>query len=341
MTLTRLGRLDDGAKPLELAQIAAPIPAPGQVRVKVAVCGVCHTELDEIEGRTPPSSLPRVLGHQVVGRIDQTGPGMSAAWIGRRVGVAWIFHACGRCKYCTSGRENLCAEFRATGRDVDGGYAEFMTVAADFVHPIPDGIDDLSAAPLLCAGAIGHRSIQRTELVDGQTLGLTGFGSSAHLVMYETRHRFPHSQVFVFARDEAERAFARELGASWTGAIDEPAPVKLDAIIDTTPAWTPVVESLAHLAQGGRLVINAIRKEDTDRRALDRLDFAAHLWLEKEVVSVANVTRQDVRDFLQLAAEIPIRPRVETFALEDANAALAALRWRGSRGSTVLRVATS
>jgi propanol-preferring alcohol dehydrogenase len=337
MLLKALGPVVEGRPPLVAEDWPDPEPGPGEVLICVAACGVCHTELDEIEGRTPPPRLPLILGHQAVGRVEALGDGAAGVAIGDRVGVAWIFSACGVCDYCLRGEENLCALFRATGRDVHGGYAERMTAPAAFVHAIPDAFTDAEAAPLLCAGAIGLRSLRLTGLADGRRLGLTGFGASGHLVLKLVRHRFPNTRVFVFARSVAERNFARDLGAEWAGDTAERAPEPLAAIIDTTPAWTPIVEALANLERGGRLVINAIRKEDADKQALLRLDYPTHLWLEKEIKSVANVTREDVREFLRLAAEIPIRPEVVEYPLEDANRAILELRTREVRGAKVLR----
>jgi propanol-preferring alcohol dehydrogenase len=214
-----------------------------------------------------------------------------------------------------------------------------MTAPAGFVFAIPDAFSDAEAAPLLCAGAIGYRSLELTELEDGETLGLSGFGASAHLVLMMVRHRYPNSRVLVFARNTEERTFALELGATWAGDWADEPPEKPGAIIDTTPVWNPVVESLRHLAPGGRLVVNAIRKEDADKDDLLRLDYPSHLWMEKEIKSVANVARSDVGDFLDLAAEIPIRPEVEEYALEDANRALLDLKTRRIRGAKVLRIA--
>jgi propanol-preferring alcohol dehydrogenase len=336
MVLERICPLTTDARPLTRVDLPVPQPAPGEVLLKVSACGVCHTELDEIEGRTPPPKLPVVLGHQVVGQVVDSGPGRSRFDIGDRVGVAWIFSACGRCDYCRSGRENLCARFAATGRDANGGYAEYMTVGADFALPLPDGFSDVEAAPLLCAGAIGYRSLRLTGLRDGQRLGLTGFGASAHLVLKMVRRRYPASPVYVFARSSRERDFARELGAVWAGDTLDAAPELLDTIIDTTPAWTPVLAALANLAPGGRLVINAIRKEAGDQERLQTLDYPRHLWLEKEIKSVANVTRSDVTEFLALAADIPIRPEVQTFALSEANTALTELKQRRIRGAKVI-----
>jgi propanol-preferring alcohol dehydrogenase len=331
--------VSDGRPPLALEDWPAPIPGPGEALIRVGACGVCHTELDEIEGRTPPPRLPIILGHQAVGRVEALGEGTAGVAIGDRVGVAWIFSACGGCPYCRRCEENLCEHFRATGRDVPGGYAEWMTASAGFVHPIPAAFTDAEAAPLLCAGAIGLRSLRLAGLEDGRSLGLTGFGASAHLVMKLVRHRFPNSRVCVFARSEAERSFALELGAAWAGDTAERPPEPLAAIIDTTPAWAPIVEALASLERGGRLVINAIRKEEADKQALLRLDYPAHLWLEKEIKSVANVTRGDVREFLRLAAEIPIKPEVREYDLDDANRALIDLKAGQTRGAKVLRIA--
>jgi propanol-preferring alcohol dehydrogenase len=339
LLLRRLCRLDQEPHPLELAEVPDPIPGPGEVLIRVSACGVCHTELDEIEGRTPPPLLPVIPGHQVVGHVVQCGPRPTALGPGARVGVGWIHAACGRCGYCRRGHENLCPSFRATGRDANGGYAELMIVRQDFAYPIPESpMTDAEVAPLLCAGAIGYRSLRLANLPDGGRLGLTGFGASAHLVLKLVRHRDPDAEVFVFARSEAERAFALDLGAAWAGDTQDTPPAPLDAMIDTTPAWRPIVEGLRHLAPGGRLVINAIRKEDTDRDVLAQIDYPAHLWMEKEIKSVANVTRRDVTEFLHAAAAIGVRPEVQEYALEDANDALHDLKSRSVRGAKVLRV---
>lgn len=339
LLLRRLGVLETLAEPLERADVPDPIPGPGEVLIRVSACGVCHTELDEIEGRTPPPALPVIPGHQVVGHVVQCGPRPTALGPGARVGVGWIHSACGRCEFCRRGLENLCPAFRATGRDANGGYAELMVVRQEFAYPIPESpMTDAEVAPLLCAGAVGYRSLRLANLPNGGRLGLTGFGASAHLVLKLVRHRDPDAEVFVFARNDAERAFALELGAVWAGDTQDAPPAPLDAIIDTTPVWRPVVEALRHLAPGGRLVINAIRKEDGDRDVLAHVDYAAHLWMEKEVKSVANVTRRDVTEFLHAAAAMGLRPDVHEYALEDANQALRDLKARAVRGAKVLRV---
>jgi propanol-preferring alcohol dehydrogenase len=338
MVLKKLCNLKQNKRPLELTDIPTPKPEARQVLVQVSACGVCHTELDEIEGRTPPSRLPVVLGHQVVGSVIENGAQANRFNIGDRVGIAWINSACGRCMFCHTGQENLCEQFMATGRDANGGYAQYTTVVEDFAFKIPDIFTDPQAAPLLCAGAIGYRSLRLTGLKDGQRMGLTGFGASAHLVLKLVNYQFPRSKVYVFARSEIEREFAKELGAVWAGDTAEEAPEKLDSIIDTTPVWKPVVEALKNLKSGGRLVINAIRKEDVDKNYLLEIDYPRHLWLEKEIKSVANVARRDVSEFLQIAAEIPFKPEVQEFSLAEANTALVELKERKIRGAKVLKI---
>ena len=334
MAITRLvASVLDGEPFLEPVERPLPVPGRGEVRVRVAACGVCHTELDEIEGRTPPPALPVVPGHEVVGRVDALGAGVTGLVEGERVGVGWIHHGSG------AEDENLDAAFRATGRDVDGGYAEYMTVPARYAVPIPAHYDDLHAAPLLCAGAVGYRSLRLTGLHDGDPLGLTGFGGSAHIVLQLARHRFPRSPVHVFARDAAAREFALSLGAAWAGDTFDRAPAPLAAIIDTTPAWAPVVQALANLRPGGRLVINAIRKEDADKDALLDLSYHDHLWMEREIKSVANVTARDVAELLPLAAAVPIETTVEVYPLARAADALRDLKRGGVRGAKVLAIA--
>jgi propanol-preferring alcohol dehydrogenase len=338
MICQQITDLKKNREPLVSAEIARPVLGEKDVLIRVSACGVCHTELDEIEGRTPPPVLPVILGHQVVGRVVETGAIAERFRLGDRVGVAWIHSACGLCAHCRAGVENLCGEFKATGRDVDGGYAQFTKVPEAFAYRIPDVFTDAEAAPLLCAGAIGLRSLRLAGLCDGQNLGLTGFGASGHLVMKTVRSKYPSVKVFVFARSVPERTFATQLGAVWTGDSGDEAPEKLHRIIDTTPAWKPVVAALKNLAPGGRLVINAIRKENNDKNELLKIDYPQHLWLEKEIKSVANVTRRDVSDFLDLAAEIPFRPEVQEYSLAEANTALLDLKERRVRGAKVLRI---
>ena len=348
MLLESLADVRTHPTPLYLRDLPEPSLTDGELLIRVTRCGVCHTELDEIEGRTPPPRLPVSLGPQVVGRVEGVqrlptwdgGPIQRLGTLdsGMRVGVAWIASACGRCQHCLAGNENLCAAFKATGRDVDGGYAEYMKVRAEFVHPIPEAFTDSEAAPLLCAGAIGYRSLRLSNFQDGQTLGLMGFGGSNHLVLKMAKHKFPNANIFVFSRNPAEREFALSLGAAWAGGIEQNPSSALEAVIDTTPVWGPVSEALKVLRPGGRLVINAIRKEESDKGVLAYLDYPSQLWMEKEIKSVANVTRADVREFLQLAAEANIKPEFQEYDLKDANTALLEMKQGKIRGAKVLVV---
>ena len=327
------------SKPLVLKELPIPTPGPEQIRIKVTACGVCHTELDEIEGRLRPK-LPIILGHEVVGTVESSGSGASSFKTGDRVGIAWINSSCRKCDFCRQGYENLCPEFIGTGCEANGGYAEYAIVSEDFAYPIPDIFSDSSAAPLLCAGAIGYRALRITKLRDGQILGLFGFGASAHIVIQIVKHKFPNSKVFVFTRagQKNHQDLAMQLGADWTGATGEIPPAKIHCAIDFTPAWRPIVEALKVLEKGGRIVINAIRKESKDKESLLQLDYPQHLWLEKEIKSVANITRKDAQEFLPLAAEIPIIPEVQEFALEEANEALILLKQGKIQGAAVLKI---
>ncbi|MFC2152603.1 zinc-dependent alcohol dehydrogenase family protein [Bacteroidota bacterium] len=338
LVLDQIVDLKINKEPLKLVEISTPKPKDFEVLIKINTCGVCHTELDEIEGRTSPPQFPIILGHQVVGKIIKLGKRATLYHVGDRVGVAWIFSTCGKCEYCLNEMENLCTEFKATGRDKHGGYAEYMTISEKFVYKIPDAFNDAEAAPLLCAGAIGYRSLRLCNLQNGQTLGLTGFGASAHLVLKMVKYKFPGSKIYVFARSEKEREFAIELGAIWAEDTTDKPPVKLHAIIDTTPVWKPIVEALKNLRPGGRLVINAIRKENHDIEYLKELNYPRHLWMEKEIKSVANVERRDVSEFLELAAEIPIKPEYQEYTLEEVNKALIELKEGNIRGAKVLRI---
>jgi propanol-preferring alcohol dehydrogenase len=338
MILNKSVSLEQNLHPLEIANLAIPTIKRDEVLIKVNACGVCHTELDEIEGRTPPSRFPIIPGHQVVGLVETVGKEVTNLHSGQRVGVGWLYSSCGTCKYCLAGEENLCSEFRATGRDQNGGYAEFISVPSNSVFAIPELLTDEEAAPLLCAGAIGYRSLILSGVKNGDSLGLLGFGASSHLVLKLVRNIFPDTDVLVFTRNVKEQQFAIELGAKWAGNIDDEPPALVHSIIDTTPAWKPIVKSMEYLEPGGRLVINAIRKESNDKDWLLNLDYASHLWMEKEIKSVANVTRKDIKEFLDLAARYDIKPAYQLFDLEDANQALAELKFRKVHGATVLRI---
>jgi propanol-preferring alcohol dehydrogenase len=320
------------SRPLELVESPVPWPKAKEVLVKTSACGVCHTELDEIEGRLQPK-LPVVLGHEIVGTVKALGPEATRWRVGDRVGIAWINSACGQCRFCREGNENLCPEFKGTGCHADGGYAQYVAVSEDYAYLIPDRFSDTQAAPLLCAGAIGFRDLRLSRIKPGQTLGLFGFGASAHIVLQVARYW--GCQVFVFTRSEEHRTLARRLGAAWTGTAEDAPPQKVNCAIDFTPVGETVPYALRVLEKGGRLVIAVIRK----RTPIPPLDYARLLWDEKEIKSVANITRKDAQDFLPLAAEIPIIPEVQEFKLEEANEALILLKQGQIQGVAVLKIA--
>jgi len=318
-------------KPLRMEDLPDPVPGPGEILVKVSVCGVCHTELDEIEGRLQ-SKLPVVLGHQVVGKVAALGSGAKRFQLGDRVGIAWIYSACGKCQFCQRGNENLCLEFKGTGCHVNGGYAQYTVVSEDYAYLIPQRFSDSQAAPLLCAGAIGYRDLALSGIQRGQTLGLFGFGASAHIVIQVAKYW--GGEVFVFTRSEEHRELAKKLGASWTGGPEDQPPRKLNCAIDFTPVGETVVNAMSVLEKGGRLILAVIRKKNP----IPSMDYSKHLWDEKEIKSVANITRKDAEDFLSLAAEIPVIPEVEEFQLAGANEALILLKQGRIQGSGVLRM---
>ena len=318
-------------RPLKLMDMPIPQPRAGEILVKISACGVCHTELDEIEGRLKPR-LPIVLGHEIVGRVKSSGSGVTKFKVGDRVGVAWIHSACGKCHFCKEGNENLCPEFEGTGCQANGGYAEYTVVSEDFAYLIPDRFTDSQAAPLLCAGAIGFRDLRLSGIRPGQTLGLFGFGASAHIVIQVAKYW--GCEVYVFTRSEEHRNLAKELGAAWVGRAEDDPPQKVNCAIDFTPVGETVPNALRVLEKGGRLVIAVIRK----RGPIPPLDYAQLLWDEKEVKSVANITRKDAQDFLPLAAEIPIVLEVQEFELAEANQALLLLKQGEIQGAAVLRV---
>jgi propanol-preferring alcohol dehydrogenase len=315
--------------PLEMIDVPDPVQGPGEVLVRVSACGVCHTELDEIEGRLQ-ARLPIIPGHEIVGRVEGAGPGVRKLQLGDRVGIAWINEACGRCSFCLGGNENLCPGFKGTGCDANGGYAPFTVVSEDFAYFIPERFSDPEAAPLLCAGAIGYRDLRLSGVKEGQILGLFGFGASAHIVIQVARYW--GCEVYVFTRSEAHQNLAKRLGATWAGGpMDEP-PQKLNCAIDFTPIGETVPQALKILDKGGRLVLAVIRK----RSLIPPLDYGRHLWEEKEIKSVANITRKDVEEFLPLAAKIPIVPEVQEFRLEEANKVLGLVKEGQIQGAAVL-----
>ena len=306
-------------RPMELVELPIPEPGTKEILVKVSACGVCHTELDEIEGRLQPN-LPVIPGHEIVGRVESLGDEATRYSIGDRVG------------FCQSGLENLCYDFKGTGCHANGGYAEYTVVSEDYAYPIPDMFTDSQAAPLLCAGAIGYRDLILSGIRSGQSLGLFGFGASAHIVIQAAIHW--DCEVFVFTRSEEHRELAMKLGAAWAGRADDDPPRKLDCAIDFTPVGETVPDALRTLEKGGRLVMAVIRK----RTPIPPLDYAQLLWDEKELKSVANITRRDVEEFLPLAAEIPVISEVQEFRLEQANEALNLLKQGKIQGAAVLRM---
>ena len=318
--LVRAMVLSRPGEPLELRDVPVPEAAPGQVLLRVLACGVCRTDLHVVDGELPRPKLPLVLGHQIVGETED----------GRRLGVPWLGWTDGTCRYCTSGRENLCDGARFTGYDIDGGYAEYAVADERFCFPIPDGYPDEQAAPLLCAGLIGWRSLRFAG--DAERLGLYGFGASAHIVAQVARHQGRRLFGFVRRGDEDARAFALELGCEWAGWSDERPPEELDAAIVFAPVGSLVPAALAALAKGGSVVCAGIHMSDIPSFPYELL------WEERAVRSVANLTRRDGEEFLALAPQVPVRTEIETFALEDANAALDRLRSGAVRGAAVLRL---
>ncbi|MDI6631068.1 MAG: zinc-dependent alcohol dehydrogenase family protein [Thermoanaerobacteraceae bacterium] len=328
MVLEKPRPVEEG--PLKLCELPEPVTRPGQVRLRVLACGVCHTDLHTVEGDLPLPKLPLVPGHQVVGVVDAVGVGVEGLRPGELVGVPWLYSTCGACAFCRRGEENLCDAGRFTGYHVDGGYAEFIVAEADFVCRLPEGLEPVAAAPLLCAGIIGYRALRLSKIEPGGRLGLYGFGASAHLAIQVAVHW--GCEVYVFSRGAHHRELARQLGAVWTGQADEEPPVRLDSGIIFAPAGWLVPLALGHLRKGGTLTLAGITMTE-----LPALDYGL-IYGERVVRSVANATRQDAREFLALAAAIPVQTRVETFRLEEANRALELLKQGKLSGAGVLAV---
>jgi propanol-preferring alcohol dehydrogenase len=316
--------------PLEAVEVPEPMPGPGEIRIKVRACGVCHTDLHTVEGELHLSRLPVIPGHQIVGVVDQLGANVTRFRLGDRVGVAWLYSSCGQCDFCHRGLENLCDQARFTGLHADGGYAQYSVVPAAFAYPIPPGFPDLQAAPLLCAGVIGYRSLRLSEVQPGERLGLYGFGASAHVTIQVARHW--GCEVFVFTRSEEHKQHARELGAAWVGdARDEP-PALLDSAITFAPAGWIVLEALRVLRKGGTVAINAIHTSP-----IPEMKYSL-IYHERTLRSVANMARQDAEELLQLAAQIPIHTEIEVYPLAEANRVLQRLKDRQVRGAAVLEI---
>ena len=318
------------SSPLAFIDVPVPEPGPDEILIRVHACGVCRTDLHVVEGELPPRKQPVIPGHQVVGTVTRTGAATRRFAVGARVGVAWLHRTCGVCEYCRSGRENLCDAPAFTGYTVDGGYAEYIVANERFAYPIPDGFSDMAAAPLLCAGIIGFRSLRVSGIQPGGTLGLYGFGAAAHVAIQVAHHW--GIRVFAMTRDERHRQLARELGAAWAGAADAQPPYLIDAAIIFAPAGELVVSALRALKKGGTVALGGIYMS-----AIPPLDYNL-LYHERVIRSVANNTRQDGEDFLRIAAEIPIHTQIQEFPLAEANAALRMLKHDAVRGAAVLRV---
>ncbi len=320
--------MEQPRRPLVPRNVPLPEPGPGQVRVRVAACAVCRTDLHVLDGELPRPKLPLILGHEIVGRVEALGPGVETLAPAQRVGIPWLAWTCGQCAFCRAGQENLCAAARFTGYTADGGYAEYAVADARYCFPLAEGLDDVSAAPLLCAGLIGFRALRKAG--DCRTLGLYGFGAAAHLVTQVARHQ--GREVFAFTRpgDRAAQEFARRLGAAWAGDSDQPPPRPLDAAIIFAPVGALVPLALRAVRPGGTVVCGGIHMSDIP--AFPYRD----LWQERTVCSVANLTRQDGVEFLQLAPRIPVRTETVMFPLAEANEALTRLREGRLQGAAVL-----
>jgi propanol-preferring alcohol dehydrogenase len=316
--------------PLTRATLPVPEAAPGQIRLRVHACGVCHTDLHLVEGEIPLPRLPVVPGHQAVGLVDALGEGVARFELGDRAGVPWLYSTCGVCEHCQRGMENLCDSALFTGQHVDGGLAEYMIVPAEFAYPIPDGFPDEQAAPLLCAGIIGYRSLRLCQIQSGERLGLYGFGASAHVTIQVARHW--QCEVYVFTRSAEHQRHALALGAAWVGQAQDTPPAELDSAITFAPVGWLVPEALRVLRKGGTLAINAIHMSP-----IPELPYQL-LYGERTIRSVANSTRQDAEELLQLAAEIPIHTDVELYPLAEANAVLQRLKRAEVQGAAVLRL---
>jgi propanol-preferring alcohol dehydrogenase len=332
-TSVRAMILDAPGEPLRVAEVPVPEPGEGQILLRVHCCAVCRTDLHVVDGELPHPRLPLIPGHQIVGTVEKIGERADSFTVGNRVGVPWLGWTDGECRYCLSGRENLCEKARFTGYQIDGGYTEYVIADTRFCFPIPEGFSDLQAAPLLCAGLIGHRSLRFAG--DAERLGLYGFGASAHIVAQVAAHEGRRIFAFTRPRDEEAQEFARELGAEWAGSSEEAPPEELDAAIIFAPVGALVPAALRVVARGGTVVCAGIHMSDIPSFPYEIL------WGERTVRSVANLTRQDGLDFLALAPEVPVRTEVVPFALEEANEALDALRGGHLRGAAVLVAAVA
>jgi propanol-preferring alcohol dehydrogenase len=329
MVLTRFRPAAEN--PLELKNVPVPQPGPEDILVKVGCCGVCHTDLHTAEGELPDVKLHRILGHEVIGTVEKRGGRAKKFKAGQRVGAAWLYSTCGTCRFCRNGRENLCENARFTGFHQDGGYAEYMIVPAKFAYAVPEIFSDKEAAPLMCGGIVGYRSLKLCGIKPGGKLGLYGFGASAHVAIQIARHW--GCRVYVFTRSEEHRRLAKKLGASWTGLAKDDPPGKLDSAIIFAPAGTLYLDALRVLDRGGTVASAGIHMSP-----IPEMDYGRYLYHERKMLSVANATREDGEEFLKIAAEIPIRTTVEVYRLEQANEALRLLKSGKVIGAAVLKV---
>lgn len=327
MLLKEIAGID--TSPLTFTEVPDPEPGPGEVRLRVRCCAICQTDLHVIEGDLPRQTLPIIPGHQIVGTVEALGQGCRRLQIGQRIGVAWLRSTCGTCKFCRAGKENLCEASRFTGYHADGGYAQKAVVPEDFAYEIPHAFDDREATPLLCAGIIGFRALRRSQLPEAGTLGIFGFGSSAHVVIQIARHR--GCEVYVVTRGEKHRQLAREMGAAWVGSDADHMPVKVDSAIIFAPAGELVPVALSTLEKGGTLALAGIYMSD-----IPAMNYEKHLFYERNVHSVTANTRHDGRELLREAADIPLRPHVTTYPLSEANRALQDLKHDRINGTGVL-----
>jgi len=329
MVLSQFGPVEE--KPLKLQEVEQPVPGPGEILLKINYCGVCHTDLHTVEGELTGVNLPRIPGHQVVGTVEKIGEGVTLFQRHDRAGVAWLYSSCGRCRYCRSGRENLCKEARFTGYDVNGGYAEYMVVPENFAYELPEDFADEKAAPLLCAGIIGYRALRLSRIKPGEKLGLFGFGASAHITIQVAR--FWGCSVYVFSRSQEHRNHALQLGAKWVGSPEEIPPEKLDSAIVFAPAGEIARQALRVIDRGGTVALGGIYMT-----SIPPLDYQKELYFEKSLKSVANATRQDGVEFLKIASEIPVDADVQIYPLEKANEALLDIKQSRIKGTAVLKI---
>lgn len=329
MQLKNYGFIEE--EPLELVDISTPNPEKGEILIRVNICGVCHTDLHTVEGELPEVKLPVIPGHQIVGTVEKLGKGAARFIKGDRVGVAWLYSTCGKCRYCRNDKENLCENARFTGYSADGGYAEYMVIPEKFAYRIPEIFSDEEAAPLLCAGIIGYRALRLSQIKPGQRLGLYGFGASAHVAIQVAVHW--GCEVYVFSRSKDHRAHAEKLGAVWTGTSKENPPEKLDSSINFTPAGDTVLDGLGHLDKGGIHTLAGIYMSP-----VPEMDYTEYLYHERTLRSVANATRRDGEELLKIAGEIPIRTTTQAFPLEDANKVLKLVKNSKIDGAAILKL---